>query len=277
MGLKDKLKNIQKQKKGRREEDLIDPGQASLENFSQGIPNGETEKDRQISTTEAAANDSNKIEDKNSENNEQNSAEDPHLLGMAKELPAKKSGRFHPISRAKLAGPRVTLRCIEKIDLEHLLRWVGKNPLINKIGIPLPIAKEDLSQWITHHVNEDPNDRALYIIEQEDNIPIGLCGLFNIENSARRAEYSILIGDANYLGSNYGTECTNLILNLAFNLLNLNRVESFILYEDERAIRSFSKNGFNKEGELYEYTYIDGEYKNVIFLSILKKEYEETG
>jgi RimJ/RimL family protein N-acetyltransferase len=65
------------------------------------------------------------------------------------------------------------------------------------------------------------------------------------------------------------------MLDLAFNLLNLNRLESFILDEDERAMHSFSKNSFKKEGLLYEYTYLNGEYKNVLVLSILKSEYEE--
>jgi RimJ/RimL family protein N-acetyltransferase len=201
-------------------------------------------------------------------------------LGVSKELYNK--GQYHKesllshyVSRSKLMGKRVTLRCIEKTDISHIWRWAGKNPVINKLGLPIPIAKEEIIEWVNSQVNEDPNDRALYTIEQEDNIPIGLCGLFKIENSSRRAEYFILIGDPDFLGHDYGAEATHLMLDLAFNLLNLNRLESFILDEDERAMHSFSKNSFKKEGLLYEYTYLNGEYKNVLVLSILKSEYEE--
>lgn len=269
MGLKNKLKDIQKQKSGRRQEDSIggddldspvnaeytDNHEENLSNEQEEIPVNDAEILNENSTNEAE--------------------EDSPLLGVSKELYAKRSGRFHNISRSRLRGDRITLRCLDSSDTEHILRWLGKNPLINKIGIPFPISKEELRMWVARSSNDKGSDKILYIIEQEEFLPIGICGLFNIEDSSRRAEYSILIGDSNYQGHDYGSESTSLILDLAFNLLNLNRIESFVLFDDERAIHSFSKGGFKKEGELYEYTYVNGEYKNVFILSILKKEYEE--
>ncbi len=196
-------------------------------------------------------------------------------FGKAK-LPSPGRQGKERVSRTRLQGERLVLRFVEHRDQEHLLRWMSKNPVVNSLGIPLPTNAEDFPKWIDEAIFAARQDSLFfYIIEQEDNLAIGYCAIFRMDQSARRGEYALLLGDQDYLGNGYGQECTALMLRLAFEQLNLNRLETFILSEDERSLNSLQQNRFKKEGELYEYIFLDGRYQNVLLLSLLKNEYFE--
>lgn len=197
---------------------------------------------------------------------------DPLILGSAKERQSRRK-----VSLPWLRGKRIALRPPKKKDAESILRWISNNPIINKIGLRLPITKEELSSWIVSLYQDKVLESVIYIIEQEDGLGIGIVGLFNFDHNARRGEYGLIIGDPGYVGRDYGHEATGLMLDLAFGQLNLNRIEAYALHDDDRAVNSLQKSGFNKEGELYEYTYLEGQYKNAILLSVLKNEYLEEG
>ncbi len=202
-----------------------------------------------------------------------NEAEDDYpILGAAR---SRLDNSTNKVSRPKLKSQRVLLRPAKQKDAEAILRWMSNNPAINRIGLSLPVVREELVQWIHKIYRTNSEKEPLYIIEQEDNIAIGMCGFFNLDQSARRAEFGIIVGDKSYLGNNYGHEAIVLMMELAFFHLNINRVETFVLNDDDRSLNSFQKVGFNKEGELYEYTYVQGEYKNAFILSMLKNEYIE--
>lgn len=201
--------------------------------------------------------------------------DDKPFLGVSKASSfLKKDLLEYRISRPRLKGKKVTLRLMEKGDREYLRRWMANNPILNLLGPGFPQNMDSFEEWLDVQTLHDA-ENLLYVIEQEDDIAIGLCSLFNLDTSSRRAEYAILIGDRDYLGHNYGYEASSLILRLCFNHLNLNRIESYIPADDERAINSMQKNGFKKEGELYEHIFLDGKYRNVFLLSILRNEYLE--
>ena len=82
-----------------------------------------------------------------------------------------------------------------------------------------------------------------------------------------------MIGDKRNYDKGYGTEATKLMLNHAFNNLNLNRIYLKVLEDNPRAIKIYDKCGFKKEGVLRSAVYKNGSYKNLIIMSILKEEF----
>ena len=63
------------------------------------------------------------------------------------------------------------------------------------------------------------------------------------------------------------------MLNYCFFRLNLNKVYLKVITENPNAIKLYEKNGFVKEGILREEHFDEGRFKDVLVMSILRKEY----
>ena len=69
---------------------------------------------------------------------------------------------------------------------------------------------------------------------------IGQCDLMKITSYSRKASLAIVIGPE-HQGQGYGTEAIGLLLELAFNHLNLNRVQLRVHSDNARALRCYEK------------------------------------
>ena len=65
-----------------------------------------------------------------------------------------------------------------------------------------------------------------------------------------------------------------LILKHGFETLNLNRIFLRVYANNPRAIRSYEKVGFVHEGTMRQSAYKDGQYIDVVFMSILRSEWQ---
>ena len=65
------------------------------------------------------------------------------------------------------------------------------------------------------------------------------------------------------------------MLKHAFDDMNLNRVELEVLSSNSRAIHLYEKIGFEKEGIKKEAAYKKGFYVDVLFMGLLKKQWEK--
>lgn len=129
-----------------------------------------------------------------------------------------------------------------------------------------PVGEADLALY-----RESP-DSISYIIEV-DGKPIGTCGLYLIQWRARRAQFNILIGEPESWGKGYGTEALRLLLDHAFNVLNLNSVNLGVNAENKGAIRSYEKAGFSRDGVRPEFIYRNGRYYDLVVMTILREQF----
>jgi len=65
------------------------------------------------------------------------------------------------------------------------------------------------------------------------------------------------------------------MVNYGFKNLNLNRIYLRVFETNARAIHCYEKAGFKHEGRLRQACFLDGEYKDVLMMSILKSELPE--
>ncbi|MCL4252318.1 MAG: GNAT family N-acetyltransferase, partial [Anaerolineae bacterium] len=65
----------------------------------------------------------------------------------------------------------------------------------------------------------------------------------------------------------------NVLLRFAFMDLNLHRLELNVFSYNARAIRSYEKIGFMREGVLRETLYRDGVYHDIHVMGILRREW----
>ena len=72
--------------------------------------------------------------------------------------------------------------------------------------------------------------------EKESGNVMGMAGLYAINPTARKAEFRILLGD--HRGKGLGTEITKLLVQYAFERLNLHRVYLGVTSANKSEIRS---------------------------------------
>jgi RimJ/RimL family protein N-acetyltransferase len=101
---------------------------------------------------------------------------------------------------------------------------------------------------------------------------VGSCQLLGINPTHRKAELQIRIGDADARGRGYGREAVDLLLDFAFEDLNLHRVELTVLEGNEPAMKTYLSAGFAREGVMRQAAHIDGRYVDVVFMGVLRDE-----
>src|SRR5262249_47408000 len=99
-------------------------------------------------------------------------------------------------------------------------------------------------------------------------------GLHRIDFKERHAAFGITIGDKAEWGKGYGTETTRLLVEHAFEILNLNRVWLHVYEFNERGIRTYERVGFQKEGVLRQDHFHEGRYWSTIIMGILREEWQ---
>jgi RimJ/RimL family protein N-acetyltransferase len=133
-------------------------------------------------------------------------------------------------------------------------------------------AKEEILKWMEH---EQPNSFGFMIRTLADDRVIGFVGLDGIGWTHGDCFVGIGIGDPEYRGNGYGTDAMRVILRYAFTELNLHRVSLDVFEYNLRAIRSYEKAGFVVEGRARQFLNRDGRRWDLIFMGILREEWEK--
>jgi len=135
----------------------------------------------------------------------------------------------------------------------------------------------DEESWFDQMMRSDAEQRPLAIEIQDGEAwqLAGNAGLFHLEWTNRSAEFGIFIGDKSRWDKGYGTEVLQLILQHAFDTLNLNRVYLRVLATSARAKRSYEKAGLVSEGTMRQARFRHGQYIDVHIMSILRSEWRK--
>ncbi len=114
---------------------------------------------------------------------------------------------------------------------------------------------------------------SLDIWYKEDNKPIGQIGLGHINWINGWANAYVLIGELKYWNKNIATEATELLVEYAFNELNLNKIHGGVAVKNIGSWSVAEKIGFKLEGIQKEEFYVDGEYVDTKKYCLLKEDW----
>lgn len=134
------------------------------------------------------------------------------------------------------------------------------------------ISVRATKEWIEKH-QDDWLRYEFEIRTIAENQVIGSIGLDGSSNIHGDSFVGIGIGEAEYWGKGYGTEAMQLILEYAFMELNLHRVSLDVFGYNPRAIHSYEKVGFRREGQLKDVLLREGNRWDLIYMGILREEY----
>ena len=102
---------------------------------------------------------------------------------------------------------------------------------------------------------------------------IGNCSFMNVDHTTHSAEVGLFIGDKSCWNKGYGTEVMRLLLHFGFGTLNLNRIFLRVDEANKGGIRTYEKAGFVQEGRLRKAVYQDGQYRDLLFMSVIRSEW----
>lgn len=175
---------------------------------------------------------------------------------------------------AFLRGSKVYLRPLERTDLnETYLGWLN-DPEITRYTETgtFPSTMQDLEKFY-QGVTGSRTDVIFAIADRKSHRHVGNVKLGPINWVHRNAVLGIMIGDRKAWGLGVGQEATRLMVEYAFGRLNLNRVTLGVFAEHEAAVRCYEKVGFRVEGRIREDLFQDGEYKDRLWMGLLRSEY----
>jgi RimJ/RimL family protein N-acetyltransferase len=172
----------------------------------------------------------------------------------------------------KLIGKKCYLSPINIEDADKYSEWLSDIEVGIGLGIyttqlSLPKEEKILQQMI------DKNEYIFGIINKENDVLIGNCGLHNVNNIDGRAEFGIFIGDKSNWGKGFGKDATRLILDFGFNILNLHEIYLQVFEYNPAAIKLYEQVGFKKAGTFREAKIIGGRKFDIIIMDILAEEY----
>lgn len=175
-----------------------------------------------------------------------------------------------------ICGERIKLREYRWDDLEALRGWVNDRDVTQYLsGIFLyPHTVHQTESYLKMMLEHTSEAKGFVIAEKDTDRYIGQIDLIKFDWVSRKATLGIVIGDKNLHGKGIGTEAITLLLDFAFNQLNLNKVDLTVRDYNLRGIRCYEKCGFVEEGRLREDYYTDGEYTDTVLMGCLRKDFK---
>ncbi|WP_041367794.1 GNAT family N-acetyltransferase [Natranaerobius thermophilus] len=172
----------------------------------------------------------------------------------------------------KLIGTKVYLSPVNPEDYEKYTEWVNDLEISINLSFAYKIFSEQQEKEMLQQMSKDGYQFA--VVKKDAEELIGNCGLHNVDLINRSAELGIFIGDKNCWDGGYGVDAVNLLLDYAFNLLNLNSVYLRVHSFNDRAIQCYKKCGFKEIGRRREAYIIGGNKYDDVYMDILASEFE---
>jgi len=177
--------------------------------------------------------------------------------------------------RPLLHGDRVWLRPLEPRDMPAYVAGINDTEVGGLAGYRWPITVEDATGWIQHE-REKPHGTGGFffaVCELGDDRFIGTTWFKEMNRLDGNAELAIYM-DHDHIGSGWGTDAQRTLLAFGFGTLGLERVWLTVNADNARAIRSYEKVGFVREGLMRRSFRVAGKLTDTLLMAILRDEWE---
>lgn len=168
-------------------------------------------------------------------------------------------------------GKRLYLRPPHKSDLPTLVRWFNDPEVRIFLNQRYPMTESSEEKWL-EGLAERKNDIVLVIVLKgrtpAQDRPIGNIGIHGIERENGIATTGAAIGEKDCWGKGYGTEAKMILLEYAFNTLNLRKIYSRVLAINPRSRAYSEKCGYVLEAILPKHHFRQGRYVDELVLAV---------
>lgn len=177
-----------------------------------------------------------------------------------------------------LVGKVVCLRAYTKDDLpkaKDFLNQVHVSRMM-RTGIPFPLRLEDEEKWFASLDANSEKQYGFAIETKSAGEYVGGCGIHSIDSKNRFGILGIFLGEP-HIRKGYGSDALTVLVEFAFNEINLNKVKLFVFAFNKQAIGCYKKIGFKTEGVLRQEIFRKGRYHDALVMGLLRSEWKTKG
>jgi RimJ/RimL family protein N-acetyltransferase len=163
----------------------------------------------------------------------------------------------------------VALRARQPDDKPYARAWYADPETTRWLLEPFPPGPD------VYDVPLEParfGDVRLTVVDRATGTPIGTAGLVDGSAEYRRARAFVVIGDAAYRGRGYGTDATRALCRLAFDAMNLDKVELEVVADNAPALAAYRRVGFVVEVRRRRALWLDGAWRDEYLMGLLRGE-----
>lgn len=164
------------------------------------------------------------------------------------------------------------LRPLLKSDTSLVYEWFNDPKLVIHNNPDDAISDVDYNVWF-ERVMATRSDLVIFVIEElQTRYTVGTCQLLNINWIHHSAELRIRIATKPFQDDRFHTAAVKLLCRFAFDDLNLHRIYLHVFATNVRAIRTYEKCGFTREGILRDAAFIAGKWVDVFVMGKLSDD-----
>ncbi|MEZ5071851.1 MAG: GNAT family protein [Bacteroidales bacterium] len=175
---------------------------------------------------------------------------------------------------ALLENGTVCLRALEPGDVELLYAWENDPAVWHLSSTLVPFSRHILRQYLDQAAQDIFTQKQLRLVIclRTDLRPLGTIDLFEFEPHHKRAGVGILIAEPADRGKGYARDALDALIAYAFSVLDLRQLHCQIAPENEASLSLFQKAGFRVTGRLEQWYNVDGAYRDMLFLQLLRSD-----
>jgi len=180
-----------------------------------------------------------------------------------------------PFTPFEIHTPRLKLRFVDGSDVPAMFA-IFSDPVVTRYWATPPWktpaqAEENVANTLRDY--HDGNALRLGITLASESALIGVCTLFKIDRSNRRAETGYALASAQW-GHGYMHEALGALLTYGLTTLDLHRVEADADPRNAASARTLERLGFRYEGLLRERWIVGGEVCDTVVYGLLAREFK---
>jgi len=172
-----------------------------------------------------------------------------------------------------LQGQNIQLRALEPEDLEFVYAIENDETIWEVSNTITPYSKFLIRQYLenAHQDIYEAKQLRLTICKKENLEAIGLIDLFDFDAKNKRAGIGIIIQNEIDRNSGFGKESLRLVINYAFEKLQLHQLYANIGTENKASISLFTTFGFEKIGVKKDWNLINNAFHDEAVFQLINK------
>ena len=175
--------------------------------------------------------------------------------------------RFH-----QLQGAHVFFKALHTADVPAIHSYASDREVSRFIGWRLMNNVEETLAFVEEMIRREAAGTHLYasIVLRETGEVIGTAMVFNFDKEANHAEIGYVF-HKDHWGKGIGTEVVALMEEFCFEVLQLHKLHARVVSANKGSARVLEKNGFELEGRLQDFYFIEDAYFDSLLLGKLHK------
>jgi diamine N-acetyltransferase len=170
-----------------------------------------------------------------------------------------------------LKGTNIYLRALEPEDLEFIYAIENNESVWEVSNTQTPYSRFLIRQYLenAHQDIYEAKQLRLAICQIGSFEAIGLIDLFDFDPKNNRAGIGILIASENNRNLGTGTQALQLVINYAFNILQLHQLYANVGSDNTNSLQLFTKFGFQKIGTKKDWIKVNNIYKDEFLFQLI--------